>query len=358
VAKAIADALLNNLPLAKNSVQAAQLAKCDLITDMVGEFPELQGIMGRYYALNDGYTHDVANAIEDHYKPRFAGDELPRDTSGLVLALADKLETLIGLFGIGQIPTGDKDPFALRRHALGIIRMLIERGTELDIVENEVRYSRFEYKLPADLQTLIGKSFESWCEAAERQKLPAAQSVKTGTLAVQGTHDNKLLAFFADRLFVYLRDLGYTALEVNAVLKLNPQQLSDLPKRLAAVRSFSELPESVTLAAANKRISNILKKAEGAHTVAVDTKLFSEPAEIALNNAISTITPIAVAAFSAGKYQDALSCLAHLKPQVDAFFESVMVMADDAAIRNNRIALLGSLHQLMNQVADLSELAT
>ncbi|MEX8516412.1 glycine--tRNA ligase subunit beta [Leptothrix ochracea] len=301
--------------------QAALLAKTDLLTDMVGEFPELQGIMGGYYARHEGLRDGVAIAIEDHYKPRFAGDALPRNHSGTVVALADKLETLVGLFGIGQLPTGDKDPFALRRHALGVIRILVEKN------------------LPLDLSELIKAAVPAFGELIED---PTA----------------KLLAFFADRLAVSLRDQGYSAQEVDAVLALNPTRLGDVPRRLAAVRSFSILPEAASLAAANKRISNILKKAEGAVQAQVDSALLAEPAEQQLFAALSAVQPDADRWFEQGEYAASLQALAALKAPVDAFFDGVMVNAEDAALRANRLGLLKTLHGAMNRVADLARLAS
>jgi len=302
--------------------QAALLAKTDLLTDMVGEFPELQGVMGGYYARHEGLRDGVAIAIEDHYKPRFAGDSLPRNHTGTVLALADKLETLVGLFGIGQLPTGDKDPFALRRQALGVIRILAEKN------------------LPLNLYELIN--------AAE--DLFAPEHKTTSVL-------DSLSAFMFDRLTVSLKDQGYSAQEVDAVVALRPRRLGDIPKRLAAVRAFAALPEAASLAAANKRVANILKKSDAALASAVDTALLVEPAEAALHAALAEVAPVADAAFAQGDYAASLQALAALKAPVDAFFDSVMVNADDAALRSNRLALLGTLHASMNRVADLSRLA-
>jgi glycyl-tRNA synthetase beta chain len=308
---------------------AATLAKADLLTDMVGEFPELQGIMGRYYAQHEGLSSDIADAIEDHYKPRFAGDELPRNSVGIVLALADKLETLIGLFGIGSLPTGDKDPFALRRHALGVIRMLIEKNLALD------------------LDLLIKDAITKWEQVAASQQIsPLAKNV-----------EENLSAFFYDRLAVLLREQGYSAHEVDAVLALRPQRLSDVAKRLAAVRSFASLPEAESLAAANKRVGNILKKAEGQIEAKVDAALLTETAEVELNQALARVKPQANAAFGQGDYAASLQALAALKSPVDAFFDSVMVNADDPALRKNRLGLLATLHEAMNRVADISRLA-
>jgi glycyl-tRNA synthetase beta chain len=320
--RAIAEAIANRLnPQRVADVQrSAELAKTDLVTDMVGEFPELQGIMGRYYALNDGLSADVADAIEDHYKPRFAGDELPRNEVGVVVALADKLETLVGMFGIGNLPTGDKDPFALRRHALGVIRMLVEKDLRVGLAE-----------LMAGAAPVFGDKIQDASAA--------------------------LVDFIYDRFAGSLREQGYSAQEVDAVLALRPQYLGDVAKRLAAVRAFAALPEAPALAAANKRISNILKKTDGvdAH---VSELLLQEPAEKALHAAMQQVAPQASAQFEAGDYAASLQTLAALRAPVDAFFESVMVNAEQADLRLNRLGLLATLHQAMNRVADLSRLAT
>ncbi|MDD3883859.1 MAG: glycine--tRNA ligase subunit beta [Gallionella sp.] len=320
IARAIAEKL-GDATLVQHADQAALLAKADLLTDMVGEFPELQGIMGRYYARHDGLGEDIAFAIEDHYKPRFAGDELPRNPVGICVALADKLETLTGMFGIGQIPTGDKDPFALRRHALGVIRMLSERD------------------LPLALDSLIGSA---------QQAFAAVDGWADATQALQ--------QFFFDRLAVGLRDAGYSAQEVDAVLALQPQQLGEVGARLAAVRAFAALPEAEALAAANKRVGNILKKAEGARGD-VDVGLLQESAEQALYRVLADIVPAADRAFAAGDYSGSLKALATLRVPVDAFFDQVMVNAEDEKLRANRLALLAQLHSAMNRVADLSRLA-
>ena len=306
--------------LAHKADQAALLAKTGLLTDMVGEFPELQGIMGGYYARFEGLRDGVAIAIEDHYKPRFAGDALPRNHTGTVVALADKLETLVGLFGIGQLPTGDKDPFALRRHALGVIRILVEKN------------------LPLDLPELL------------RSAAPVF-----GGLIEDPTP--KLLPFFADRLAVSLREQGYSAQEVDAVLALAPTRLGEVPRRLAAVRAFAGLPEAASLAAANKRIGNILKKAEGEVEAKVNTALLQEAAEQALFEALGTVQPEADRLFEQGDHAGSLKALAALKTPVDAFFDDVMVNAEDAQLRANRLGLLKTLHEAMNRVADLSRLA-
>jgi len=286
---------------------------------MVGEFPELQGVMGGYYARHEGLRDGVAIAIEDHYKPRFAGDALPRNHTGTVLALADKLETLVGLFGVGEKPTGDRDPFALRRHALGVIRILVEKN------------------LPLELPALVSAAMPAF---GERVSDPSAA----------------LLDFFHDRLAVSLRDEGYTAQEVDAVLALRPARLGDIPRRLEAVRAFSALPEAAALAAANKRVSNILKKAEVVPET-IDAARFLESAERDLHAALQAALPQATSAHERGDYADSLRALATLRGPVDAFFDGVMVNAEDVALRDNRLALLGRLHAAMNRVADLGRLA-
>jgi glycyl-tRNA synthetase beta chain len=318
IARGIADELGGPI-LAQQAERAALLAKADLVTDMVGEFPELQGVMGGYYARHDGESEAVALAIEDHYKPRFAGDALPRNEVGVAVALADKLETLVGLFGVGEKPTGDKDPFALRRHALGVIRMLVERDLALSVPGLIVR-----------ARTVTGASSDAGEEA---------------------------IAFMYDRLVGYLRDLDYSAQEVDAVVSVRPPRWAELPKRLAAVRAFAALPESASLAAANKRIANILKKSESKPAEHVDPQRLVEPAERALHDALLDIAPRADDRFEEGQYTESLRELAALKAPVDAFFDSVMVNADDPALRANRLALLSRLHQSMNRVADLSKLA-
>ena len=306
--------------LAQQADCAARLAKADLLTDMVGEFPELQGTMGAYYARHDGLGDEVASAIEDHYKPRFSGDELPRNPTGVVVALADKLETLVGMFGIGNLPSGDKDPFALRRHALGVIRMLVERD------------------LPLDLDALLRQASPAFAEKINPNLAPLSD-------------------FFFDRLSGSLREQGYSAKEIDAVLALRPQRLSDVPKRLAAVRDFAALPEAAALAAANKRIGNILKKAPDVDPH-VSEILLKEAAEIALYSAMNNVLPSANSQFESGDYSASLQTLAALRVAVDDFFDAVMVNAEEADLRLNRQGLLKRLHEAMNRVADLSKLAS
>ncbi len=293
---------------AAHAERAAWLAKADLLTGMVGEFPELQGIMGRYYALHDGEPAVVADAIEAHYLPRFAGDRLPEHPVACAVALADKLDALAGLFGIGQAPTGDRDPFGLRRAALGVIRILVEAGLELSL---------------SDL--------------------------------VNDAHTD-LKTFIFERARGYFQERGYSTNEVEAVLCLNPARLDLIPKQLEAVRAFSGLPEAESLAAANKRIANILKQA-GAVPPDFDPALMVLPEEKTLATTFGRLRPDVEKAFRALDYTGALKALASLKGPVDAFFDKVMVMDKDAKVRDNRIGFLGTLHGTMNRIADLSKLA-
>ena len=302
--------------------RAAMLAKADLRTLMVGEFPELQGIMGEYYARNDGEAPEVAVAIREHYQPRFAGDALPSCPEAVAVALADKIETLVGMFGIGQLPTGEKDPFALRRHALGVLRMLIEK------------------ELPVSLDALVAAGFEV------EQAVPGVKDASA-----------ELLNFFFDRLRVMVREAGYSAQEVEAVLVKRCMKLADIKSRLAAVKSFTALPEAESLTAANKRIGNILKKIEGEKPTEVKAELFTEPAEKALYEALGNHEPIADALYEKGEFSAMLGSLTPLKTPVDTFFADVMVNAEDPAVRANRQALLMKLYNLMNRVAELSALA-
>jgi len=320
IAKAIGQQL-GGAELAAQAELAARLAKIDLLTDMVGEFPELQGIMGTYYAQNDGLNDAVAHAIGDHYRPRFAGDELPSNAVGVAVALADKLETLVGMFGIGNVPTGDKDPFALRRHALGVIRLLIEKDLALQLHElNEMTERAFPQGL-----------------------------LKNDWLVLE--------EFFKDRLRSYLKDWGYSAPEVEAALHAHGMTTwSDLKIRLQAVRAFAALPESPALAAANKRIGNILKKA-GEVDAHVNPALLQEDAEKNLYAAMQKLLPESTAQFEAGDYTASLQILAALRLPVDAFFDGVMVNAEEMDLRLNRQGLLKMLHVAMNRVADLSRLA-
>ncbi|MDB5791837.1 MAG: glycine--tRNA ligase subunit beta [Massilia sp.] len=322
LAGAIAQRLGFDVALAE---RGARLAKADLLTDMVGEFPELQGIMGTYYARHDGEHDEVALAASEHYQPRFAGDKLPSTNTGLAVALADKLETLVGIWSIGLQPTGEKDPFALRRHALGVMRMLVEK------------------RLPLRLSELLADAagvFEG--QAAKGKELRDPRE--------------EVVAFMLDRLRGMLRERGFTPNEVEAVLAQNPDRVDDVVQRLEAVQAFAALPESASLAAANKRITNILKKTEAA-IGEVQESLLQEEAERKLHGAIGQVRPEVDAAFAAGDFAGTLKTLARLRDDVDAFFNDVMVMAEDEALRNNRLALLSRLHGMMNRVADISKLA-
>lgn len=302
--------------------RAAWLAKADLLTGMVGEFPELQGVMGRYYAIHDGEPAEVAAAIEAHYRPRYAGDALPEGTTSCAVALAEKLDTLAGLFGIGQQPSGERDPFGLRRAALGVLRILAERA------------------LPLSLHELVKEAFATF-----RGKVADAHA--------------DLETFLYERFAGYLRDRGYTAREVDAVLSMRPVRIDLVPRQLEAVRAFSTLPEADSLAAANKRVANILKQAQAkgesfAETAATHLR---EPAERALYDALLTSAKTAHALFERGDYTGYLKTFAVLKAPVDAFFDRVMVMVEDAELRRNRLALLSELREAMNRVADISRLA-
>lgn len=318
LARAFAPALGADPALAD---RAAELAKADLVTDMVGEFPELQGAMGRHYARHDGEADAVADAIAQHYWPRFAGDELPEGPVAQSVALADKLEALAGLFGIGQTPTGDKDPFGLRRAALGVVRILVER------------------KLGLPLSDAIGKAFDAFT---------AVPGVTRATAEVE--------SFVLDRLRGYLREQGGTANQVEALIARRPATLASLPARLAAVQAFERLPEAAALAAANKRIVNILRKSGAEAAAAVDRALLADGAEHDLYLAFQKLGPSVSGRCEAGDYAGALASLATAKPVVDRYFDDVMVMADDPAVRANRLALLSGVAEAMNQVADLSKL--
>ncbi|HEX9192193.1 MAG TPA: glycine--tRNA ligase subunit beta [Burkholderiales bacterium] len=303
--------------------RAAELSKADLLTGMVGEFPELQGVMGRYYALHDGEPRAAAEAIDQQYRPRFAGDKLPEGSVACAVALADKLYALAGMFGIGQQPTGEKDPFALRRHALGVIRIL---------VEGELSLSLFD---------LVKKAFAAYPQGM-----------------IGDTHTD-LENFLLDRMRSYLRDAGYTANEIESVLCMRPVRLDQVPRQLAAVRDFAALPEAASLASANKRVANILKQAEakGESFTPAQAHALKETAERDLFEALQKTSERASVLFQKGDYAGYLKTFAVLKSPVDAFFDSVMVMVDEPEIRHNRLALLADLRREMNRVADISKLA-
>jgi glycyl-tRNA synthetase beta chain len=306
------------------SERAAWLSKSDLLTGMVGEFPELQGIMGRYYAQHDREPALVADAVEEHYRPRFAGDLLPENPVAIAVALADKLNTLAGLFGIGQQPTGEKDPYALRRAALGLIRILVEK------------------KLGLHLDRLIRSAFEAFPKQ----------------IGLRDAHSD-LQMFILDRLRGYLRESGYSVNEIESVLGMNPTRLDRVPIQLAAVRAFMELPEGASLASANKRVANILKQAgaKGESFRNADRGALTEKAEIALLDSLNAASSKADVLFERGDYSGYLKTFSVLKPSVDSFFNSVMVMVDEQSLRRNRLALLADLREKMNRVADISKLA-
>ncbi|MDO5057794.1 MAG: glycine--tRNA ligase subunit beta, partial [Lautropia sp.] len=332
--------------------RAAQLAKADLLTGMVGEFPELQGVMGRYYARHDGEAEAVATAIAEHYQPRFAGDALPATPTGLALALADKLETLAGIWGIGQRPTGDKDPFALRRHALGVVRILIEA------------------RLPLRLDELLAQAFAVFDDVAARTAAEAQaiahEKGKDGKAAkapaVFAADVEGLCRFVADRLRSHLRERGFAAADIEAVLATGAERLDLIESRLSALAAFRMLPAFDALTAANKRIGNILRKSADEGSVAppsmadIDTALLQEAAERQLHQTLVGLQPQIDAHLQQQDFTAALQALAALQVPVDAFFEQVMVNADDPALRRNRLALLAVLHGLMNRVADLAQL--
>jgi glycyl-tRNA synthetase beta chain len=302
--------------------RAGRLCKADLVTDMVGEFPELQGTMGSYYASHDGEDPEVVHAIRAHYQPRFAGDSLPDSAIACAVALADKLDTLAGMYGIGQIPTGDKDPFALRRQALGVVRILMER------------------QLPLDVRELLGLAVSHFAQHA----------------LAPDTAD-KLYVFVLERLRHLLRERAFSPEEVESVLGQSPGRLDLVPVRLEAVRRFRTLPEAASLAAANKRIRNILRKNEGASTGVIDSRRFTEEAEGALHQEILRLAPVVEDHLGRGDHVGALQALASARAPVDHFFDEVMVMADDPLVRDNRLALLARLDSLMNRVADISRLS-
>jgi len=306
--------------------RAGQLAKCDLMSEMVGEFPELQGTMGRYYAAHDNEPAAVAAAMEEQYMPRFAGDELPGNPVGQALAIADKLDTLVGIFGIGQPPTGSKDPFALRRAALGVLRTVIEQRLELD------------------LTNLIDESIAHY---------------KAGGREFDAHLDGQVFDFMMERLRVYYTDINISVDVFEAVLAVRPTRPYDFDQRVRAVNAFRELAEAESLAAANKRASNILRQAnEKGETFSgkVDVALLQEAEEKALAERIHAVSEAVKPELERFDYSAALQQMAALRAPVDAFFDEVMVMAEDDAVRCNRLALLNSLRELFLQIADVSQL--
>jgi glycyl-tRNA synthetase beta chain len=320
LARAIAEAIGGD---AAQAERAGRLGKCDLMTAMVGEFPELQGIMGRYYALHDGEPAEVAAALDEQYMPRFAGDGLPATATGQALAIADRLDTLAGIFGIGQLPTGDKDPFALRRAALGVLRTCIEKQLDLD------------------LRALLDQ---------------AAARLRSDGVKIADTTAEQVFDFMMERLRAYYQDAGVTADTFEAVLARQPARPIDFDARIRAVTAFRRLPEAESLAAANKRIQNILRKAETAVPEQAQAALFVEPAERALGEQLAALEGEVRALLGERRYEDALCRLAGLRGAVDGFFDAVMVMAEDAKLRDNRLALLKRLGDLFLEMADISRL--
>lgn len=306
----------------KLAKRGAHLAKADLVSDMVGEFDELQGIMGHYYADREGEDPLVGECIEQHYWPKFAGDQLPTSNEAQAVALADKIDSFVGLFNAGEIPTGDKDPYALRRAALSILRILIERGHSFSLPE------------------LIDDSAKIY---ASQQGIEVSDEIKT-----------QIVTFIRGRLMAFYQAQDVATSTINAVMACEPDSPLDFEQRVKAVHDFSQRSEAADLAAANKRISNILKKQKGSVSEKVDEKAFNEDAEKALNSAINDIQNDCASLFESGDYQQGLEKLASLRTPVDDFFEHVMVMSDNDAERNNRLALLKRMQSLFLRVADIS----
>jgi len=304
---------------AQRAARAGLLSKCDLATEMVGEFPEMQGVAGYYYALNDGEPDDVALALNEQYMPRGAGAELPSTLTGAAVAIADKLDTLVGIFGIGMLPTGSKDPYALRRAALGVLRILIEKQLDLDL-DKAVAFAVSAF----------------------------GANVKAAGLAGQ------VLEFIFDRLRARYEDEGTDVATYLSVRALNPGSALDFDQRVQAVQAFRKLPEAAALAAVNKRVSNLLGKAEGSIATTVEPKYFDNAHEFSLYSAIQQADQAVQPMAAARQYNEALTRLAALREPVDAFFEAVMVNAEDAKVRANRYALLSRLRGLFLGVADIS----
>ncbi|MEK7436149.1 MAG: glycine--tRNA ligase subunit beta, partial [Pseudomonadota bacterium] len=330
-------------------------AKADLVTSMVGEFPELQGVMGRYYAIADGEDAQVAEAIEQHYWPRFSGDNLPTNNVGICVSLADKLISIIGIFGADEAPSGEKDPYALRRSALGFIRILIERRIPLDAIELINQAAEFF------VNPEVHKSSATYLQQEHERRTKHEKGAKVfafGYADIKISEDAKssVYQFILERLRGYLRDKQYTANEIEAVLALKPSRIDQIEARINAVRAFAAMPEAESLASANKRIGNILKKA-GRSASPADTSLFVEAAEKALAAVMDLVRPAAQERFAAHDYAGTLKVLSQMRQPVDVFFNEVLVMAEDPKLQANRIALLRELHGLMNMVADISKLA-
>jgi glycyl-tRNA synthetase beta chain len=343
--------MLGGRALAGRADAAARLSKADLLTNMVGEFPELQGVMGRYYAIAEGLDPTLAQAISDQYKPRFSGDTLPCEELGLVLAIADKLETLVGMFAIGRVPTGDRDPLALRRQALGIVRMLVEKSLPFRVDELlEISRKPFANEMTSGEAMKVFAADQALRGNHSSARLSAGVLVDDDALAL-------LAAFIQERLVGYLKDQGYGHREIEAVMAIQPLRADEIIPRLEAVRAFVGLAEAESLAAANKRVANILKKASDPYEPSIGDAVLVEPAERELAAEIRRLSPRARAAFDRRDYVEALKTWAEIGGTVDAFFETVRVNVDEVALRVCRLSLLSLLHAEMNRVADLSKLA-
>jgi glycyl-tRNA synthetase beta chain len=335
--------------------RAALLAKADLVTGMVGEFPELQGVMGHYYALADGESPVVAEAVEQHYWPKFSGDKLPTNDVGACVSLADRLISIVGIFGVGESPSGEKDPYGLRRNALGFIRILVERGISLDARQ------LIDQAAQLFMDPEVYKSSATYLQEEHEQRTKGEKGFTAfgsghGDITISPEAKSSVYQFILERLRGYLRDKQYTANEIEAVLVLRPSRIDQVLARIDAVRAFATMPEAQSLASANKRIGNILKKVDNGVSE-INSDLLTDPSEIALAKVVEQLRPDARARFAAGDYAGTLKLLAQVRDPVDIFFTNVMVMSDNLELRANRIALLRELHGLMNQVADISKLA-
>jgi len=343
----------------EHAVRAAQLCKCDLLTAMVGEFPELQGIMGTYYAQADGEPHEVATAIREHYLPRAAGDQLPATRAGLAVAIADKLDTLAGIFAIGEKPTGTKDPFGLRRAALGVQRILIEKALELDL-------RKYIDQALAAVRADIERVRATAATAAEPPQAAPGQRQASAAAAAADSTASEIYDFLMERLRAYYLDsagapllpgqAAVTTEMFDAVLAARPASPLDFDARLKALATFLELPESASLTAAHKRIANILRKANMTPPAEVDVLRLRESAEVRLFDSIRALRDAVATATAQHEYAGALGRLAQLRPAVDAFFDQVMVMDENPQLRANRLSLLAQLQGLFAGVADLSRL--
>ena len=333
------------------ATRAASLAKCDLMTRMVGEFPELQGVMGRYYALANGEPADVADAIDEFYKPRFAGDSIARGKVGQVLAVAERLDTLAGIFAAGQKPSGNKDPFALRRAALGLGRTLIEGELDLDLEALLREAVELLPKIPGKPAQKAARTGPGDPQVAAEIKQPQETGLSAEEKIVLTA---ELQTFVFERLRSYYAEQGFGSEQFDAVRAVPVQTLLDFDSRLRAVAEFSRLPDAQALAAANKRIGNILRQAGTANGARIDEALLEQGVETQLHEAVAAAAVDVAPLVVQRRYVDILRRLAALRAPVDAFFDGVMVMSDDAGKKGNRLALLGSLRAMFLHVADIS----